>query len=233
MRPARVLLAAFALTAAVDLISLAVGSDTGHALAKPFLMPLLAAHARLRGAPRLLLAALLLGWAGDVLLLSDADPAFLAGMASFAAGHLCYLALFRTYGSQDRTPNGAPRARAAHGRLAAAYALALAGTLAVLWSGLPAELRVPVAGYSLLLTAMAHRATALGLLAGTGGALYLLSDTLIATGVADLPQLPAPDFWIMLTYLAAQWLLTGGVLAAARAATPPPVTSSGSAPATR
>ncbi|MEH0422251.1 lysoplasmalogenase [Streptomyces sp. B21-083] len=233
MRPARVLLAAFALTAAVDLISLAAGSDTGHALAKPLLMPLLAAHAHLRGAPRLLLAALLLGWAGDVLLLSDADPPFLAGMAAFAAGHLCYLALFRTYGKGDRTANGTPRARGARIRLAGAYALALAGTLAVLWPGLPAELRVPVTGYSLLLTVMAHRATALGLLAGTGGALFLLSDTLIATGVADLPQLPAPDFWIMLTYLAAQWLLTGGVLAAARTATPPPVTSSGSAPATR
>ncbi|WP_371659029.1 lysoplasmalogenase [Streptomyces sp. NBC_00280] len=233
MRPARVLLAAFALTATVDLIALAAGSDTGHALAKPLLMPLLAAHAHSRGAPRLLTAALLLGWAGDVLLLSDADPAFLAGMASFAACHVCYLALFRRYGNEDRAPNSTPRARAARIRLAAAYALALAGTLAALWPGLPAELRVPVAGYSLLLTAMAYRATTLGLLAGTGGVLFLLSDTLIATGVADLPQLPRPDFWIMLTYLAAQWLLTGGVLAAARTATRPPVTSSGSAPAAR
>ncbi|MGW1715444.1 lysoplasmalogenase [Streptomyces sp. NPDC002156] len=240
MRPARVLLAAFALAAAADLISLAVGSDTGHALAKPLLMPLLAAHAQLRGAPRLLTAALLLGWAGDVLLLADTDPAFLAGMASFAAGHVCYLALFRAYGNEDRTQDGTPRARAARNRswnrngLAGAYALALAVTLAVLWPGLPAELGVPVAGYSLLLTAMAWRATALGLLAGTGGALFLLSDTLIATGVADLPQLPNPDLWIMLTYLAAQSLLTGGVLAAAaRTAPHPPVTSSGSAPAAR
>nr|WP_239149267.1 lysoplasmalogenase [Streptomyces sp. SID12501] len=213
--------------------ALAVGSDTGHALAKPLLMPLLAAHAHLRGAPRLLPVALLLGWAGDVLLLSDADPAFLAGMASFAAGHVCYLALFRRYGKEDRTANGTPRARGARIRLAGVYALALAGTLAALWSGLPTQLRVPVAGYSLLLTAMAYRATALGLLAGAGGAFFLLSDTLIATGVADLPQLPRPDLWIMLTYLAAQWLLTGGVLAAARTGTPPPVTSSGSVPATR
>ncbi|MGY1501862.1 lysoplasmalogenase [Streptomyces sp. QTS52] len=233
MRPARVLLTAFALTAAVDLIALAAGSGTGHALAKPLLMPLLAAHAQLRGAPRLLPVALLLGWAGDVLLLAGADLAFLAGMACFAAGHVCYLALFRTYGKRDLTANGTPRARAARTRLAGAYALALVGTLGALWPGLPAELRVPVAGYSLLLTAMAYRATALGLLAGTGGALFLLSDTLIATGVADLPQLPRPDFWIMLTYLAAQWLLTGGVLAAARPATPPPVTSSGSVPAVR
>ncbi|MFF3381199.1 lysoplasmalogenase [Streptomyces sp. NPDC002680] len=233
MRPTRVLLAAFALAAAADLVSLTAGSDTGHALAKPLLMPLLAAHAHLRGAPRLLTVALLLGWAGDVLLLSDADPAFLAGMASFAAGHVCYLVLFRRYGNTFRMAGGAPRARAARHGLAGAYALALAVTLAVLGPGLPAELRVPVAGYSLLLTAMAYRATALGLLVGAGGALFLLSDTLIATGVADLPQLPNPDFWIMLTYLAAQWLLTVGVLAAARTAARSPLTSSGSAPAAR
>ncbi|WP_405538367.1 lysoplasmalogenase [Streptomyces sp. NBC_00075] len=233
MSPARALLAAFALAAAADLICLAAGSDTGHALAKPLLMPLLAAHAQLRGAPRLLTGALLLGWAGDVLLLSDADPAFLAGMASFAAGHVCYLVLFRRYGNEDRMSNGTPRARAARHGLAGACALALAVTLAVLWPGLPAELRVPVAGYSLLLTAMAYRATALGLLTGAGGALFLLSDTLIAIGVADLPQLPNPDFWIMLTYLAAQWLLTAGVLTAARTAERSPLTSSGSAPAAR
>ncbi|MDX3450697.1 lysoplasmalogenase [Streptomyces sp. ME02-8801-2C] len=228
MRRARVFLIAFALTAAVDLISLAAGSDTGHTLAKPLLMPLLAAHAHLRGAPRLLPPALLFGWAGDVLLLSGTDPAFLAGMGSFEAGHVCYLALFRTYGSRTYVS----RARARRNRLGGGYLLALAGTLAALWPGLPAELRVPVAGYSLLLAGMAYRATALGLLAGTGGALFLLSDTLIATGVADLPQLPVPDFWIMLTYLAAQWALTEGVLRAARTGRHLPVTSSGSAPAT-
>lgn len=75
----------------------------------------------------------------------------------------------------------------------------------------PASLRIPVAGYSLLLTAMAAASTRLGPVAGVGGALFLLSDTLIATGVADWPQLPRPDFWIMLTYAAAQFLLVSGV----------------------
>jgi hypothetical protein len=40
----------------------------------------------------------------------------------------------------------------------------------------------------------------------------MVSDTLIATGVADWPQPPRPDFWIMLTYVAAQFLLVQGVL---------------------
>jgi hypothetical protein len=55
-------------------------------------------------------------------------------------------------------------------------------------------------------------ATRLGLVAGLGGALFLLSDTLIATGVADWPQPPRPELWIMFTYLAAQFLLVAGAL---------------------
>ncbi|WP_405932737.1 lysoplasmalogenase [Streptomyces sp. NBC_00827] len=199
-RLARVLLVSFGAAAAADLVSLAADFDPGHTLAKPLLMPLLAAHAAARGGPRLLIAALLFGWGGDTLLLFDAEPAFLAGMASFAAGHVCYLALFKS----------TPRARGAW--LAVAYGIALVATVTLLWPGLPAELRLPVAGYSLLLTAMAYGATRLGPVAGVGGALFMLSDTLIATGVADWPQLPRPDFWIMFTYVAAQFLLVNGVL---------------------
>lgn len=74
-----------------------------------------------------------------------------------------------------------------------------------------------MAGYSTLLTAMAYTAaTRLGPAAALGGALFMLSDTLIATGVADWPQLPRPDFWIMLTYAAAQFLLVRGTLDARR-----------------
>ncbi|MFP3990401.1 lysoplasmalogenase [Streptomyces sp. E11-3] len=214
-RLARLLFAAFALAAAADLASLLAGADVGHTVCKPLLMPLLAGYTVVRGGPRLLVAALLFGWGGDVLLLLDADVAFLAGMASFAVGHVCYLVLFARHGTS----------RARSGLLGAAYGLALIGTVALLWSDLPSELRVPVAGYSLLLTAMAFRSTRLGLAAGLGGALFLLSDTLIATGVAEWPQLPTPDFWIMLTYLAAQALLAKGVLAAAARAGAGPKTA--------
>lgn len=194
----RALLAAFALAVAVDLVSLLADADLGHRIAKPLLMPLLAAYAATRGAPRLLIVALLFGWGGDVFLLLDADWAFLVGMGFFAAGHVCYLTLF------GRRRTSVP--------LGGLYAVALVGTVVLLWPDLPADLRIPVAGYSLLLTAMAYRSSALGLTAGAGGALFLLSDTLIATGIAEWPQLPAPDFWIMATYIAAQYLLTTGVL---------------------
>ncbi|MET7620593.1 lysoplasmalogenase [Streptomyces sp. NPDC005408] len=187
------MLIAFGLAVAVDLGSLLVGAGAGHQIAKPLLMPLLAAHVYARGGPRLLVAALLCGWGGDVFLLSSADLAFLLGMGCFAAGHVCYLVLF----GKGRT----------HPGLGILYGIALVGAVAALWPDLPSDLRIPVAGYSVLLTAMAYRSSRLGLLVGLGGALFLLSDMLIATGVAHWPQLPRPDFWIMLTYLCAQALL--------------------------
>ncbi|MEV6166327.1 lysoplasmalogenase [Streptomyces sp. NPDC052052] len=198
-RLVRPLLVAFLVASAVDLFAVLADVPLAHLIAKPLLMPLLAAYAATRRGPRLLIAALLFGWGGDTLLLPDTDAAFLIGMALFAAGHVCYLLLF-----------GRARASLPAG---AAYVAVLAAFLALLWSGLPAGLRIPMTGYSLLLTAMAYRAGTLGRCAGVGGALFLLSDGLIATGIADRPQPPAPGFWIMLTYLAAQFLLTLGALA--------------------
>ncbi|PZT75327.1 lysoplasmalogenase [Streptomyces sp. AC1-42W] len=198
-RFARPLLIAFLAACAVDLAGVLTGPEALHLAAKPLLMPLLAGYATARRGPRLLIAALLCGWAGDVFLLADSDAAFLVGMAGFAVGHVCYLVLF------GRAPGGALPALG--------YALVLAVLVALLWSGLPGGLRVPVAGYSLLLTAMAYRSRVLGRYAAAGGALFLLSDALIAAGIAGRPEPPAPGFWVMLTYVAAQLLLTLGALA--------------------
>ncbi|MFJ1544810.1 lysoplasmalogenase [Streptomyces sp. NPDC088246] len=198
-RLVRPLLIAFLVASAVDLVGVLAGVSVAHVVAKPLLMPLLAGYAAARRGPRLLIAALLFGWGGDTLLLFDADAAFLIGMGSFAAGHVCYLWLF------GRARSSLP--------VGFVYAAVLTTFVALLWSGLPADMRIPMTGYSLLLTAMAYRAGTLGRYAAAGGALFLLSDALIATGIADWPQLPAPDFWVMLTYIAAQFLLTVGALA--------------------
>ncbi|MFB8142796.1 lysoplasmalogenase [Streptomyces parvus] len=201
-RFARPVLLAFLLVAAADLAGLIAGAETVHLIAKPLLMPLLAGYAALRGAPRLLVAALLFGWGGDVFLLADNDLAFLVGMGSFAVGHVCYLTLF------GRGDGRGPAPMVTGG----GYAVVLVVFLVLIWPDLPADLRIPLTGYSLLLTAMAWRAGVFGPYAAVGGALFLLSDALIATGIAEWPQAPAPDFWVMLTYIAAQALLALGVL---------------------
>ncbi|KNB52532.1 lysoplasmalogenase [Streptomyces caatingaensis] len=197
--------------AGVHLGALLTGAAPVARATKPALMPLLAEYVLVRGGPPLLAVALLLGCAGDVLLQTGGETAFLLGMGAFAAGHLCYLGLFARHGTR-------PRGRS--GRLpAAGYAAAWAGTTGLLWSGLPGRLRVPVAAYGLLLTAMAYGARRTGRRGAAGGALFLLSDALIASALADWPQAPVPQFWIMLTYLGAQALLADAVVRA-RAAGP-------------
>ncbi|MGW8552944.1 lysoplasmalogenase [Streptomyces tubercidicus] len=200
------LLWAFVLLSVVHLGALLAGVLPVVQLTKPALMPVLVGYALARGGPPLLAGALLFGCGGDTFLQIGGDLAFLVGMGSFAAGHVCYLLLFARYGT---APAGGRRGRIA--AAGAAYAVLLAGTVVLLWPDLPAELRIPVAGYSLLLTAMAFGALRAGPWAAVGGLLFLLSDTLIASRIAHWPQLPVPQFWIMLTYVAAQWALADGV----------------------
>ncbi|MEV6674131.1 lysoplasmalogenase [Streptomyces sp. NPDC051162] len=210
-RTARALQAAFLAVAAAHLCALLAGSGVAP-VTKPALMPLLAATVLARGGPRLLAGALLFGCGGDTLLGVGGDTFFLLGMASFAAGHVCYLTLWARHGS--------PRGGRTYA-LAAAYGAAWLGTVALLWPDLEARLRIPVALYSLLLTAMALGATRARPAAAAGGLLFLLSDTLLATGLADWPQAPVPQFWVMLTYLAAQLLLAEGLLRAVPASAAP------------
>ncbi|CAM5489511.1 lysoplasmalogenase [Streptomyces diastaticus] len=204
---ARLLLAAFAVVVALDLGGLLAGYPELHLAVKPLLLSVLAAWVAVRGGPPALIAAALFGWGGDTLLRFQDDTAFLLGMGSFAVGHLCYLRLFARYGTVPR--RALP--------LGAAYAAALVLLVALLWPDLPAGLRLPVAGYSLLLTTMAFGALRLGAATAAGGLLFLLSDALIAMNIAEW-HTPAPhDFWVMSTYLAAQYLLVTGVLRAAGA----------------
>ncbi|TGB14523.1 lysoplasmalogenase [Streptomyces palmae] len=208
----------FIALAAVHLASLLGGSidgaDTVQHITKPALMPALALYTLACGGPRLLVAALLFGCGGDTLLEIGGDLVFLLGMGCFAAGHICYITFFLR--NRRRIPP----------LLAAGYAAAWLGLVIALWSGLPAGMRGPVAVYSLLLTAMALGALSAGPVALAGGALFLLSDSLIATDIADWPQAPQGPFWVMLTYIAAQYALAHGVvrthLAGAAAPAPAP-----------
>ncbi|MGW6912465.1 lysoplasmalogenase [Kitasatospora sp. NPDC054939] len=219
------LLGGFAAVSAAHLGAILGGSEVLRHATKPALMPLLAAHtgaaaagatavgataaglAAAEGAPKLLVPALLLSTGGDVLLQLGRDAAFLAGMGSFAAAHVCYVTMFVRHGALT------DRRRAL--LVAAAYATAWAAMIGQLWPDL-GDLQVPVAGYSLLLTATAVTSTGLGWRTGLGGALFLLSDTLIATKLAKWQELPGHQFWIMATYILAQYLLATGTLRAVR-----------------
>ncbi|MFF1868961.1 lysoplasmalogenase [Kitasatospora herbaricolor] len=207
LRAARGLLTGFAATSVAHLGAILTHTPGLQHATKPALMPLLAAHslASTERAPKLLAPALMLSAGGDILLQAGGDTAFLAGMGSFAAAHVCYVTMFVRRGALD------DRRRTAV--VAAAYAAAWAVMISQLWPGL-GDLKIPVAVYSLLLTSTAVTSARLGWRTGLGGALFLLSDTLIATQLADWRELPGHQFWVMATYIVAQYLLASGTLRA-------------------
>jgi uncharacterized membrane protein YhhN len=209
LRPDRRLLGYLVLSA-VYLVLTLVGLPLATDLLKPLLMPALALALVPRRAPRLLIGALIASCVGDTALLFG-GAWFLVGMGGFAAAHVCYITLF--------TRGGALRPFTRRAGLAlGGYAVVWTTLITLLWPDLPAGLRIPVACYSLLLAGTAATSLAAGPqtglpVSGLGGGLFLLSDSLIATGLAHWPQPPAADFWVMLTYLAGQYLLATGASA--------------------
>jgi len=191
------------------------GAFWPFAALKPLTTLLVIAHAWQRGQPgdarrRALLVGLGLSLLGDVALLWP-QQGFLPGLVAFLLAHLAYLWAF-TRGV----------------RLAAwvpafvGYALLAAAVLSVLWPGVPAPLRGPVAAYVLCLAAMAAQTACwwqarrgaadgpLALGAALGGLFFLTSDALLATHRFHTP-LPLSALWILATYWAAQWLIASSL----------------------
>lgn len=136
-------------------------------------------------------AALVLSLAGDVLLVLPSD-AFVAGLAAFLVGHLCYLAGFWADGP------GATALVVALLVVAAVVAPVAARILGAL-GGQP-RLRIPVGLYIGVISVMLATAAAVGNpLAAAGAALFVTSDALIAWNRFVKP-FPRAGVLIMMTY---------------------------------
>jgi uncharacterized membrane protein YhhN len=193
--PANAIRAAFWAIAALHLVAIAADMEPLQFGTKVLLIPLLALWVRARRGPGPVIAALLASAAGDVAL--EFDGLFIAGMGCFALAHVCYVTFF-------------VRSCRPRWGTAAVYGLIWAVLIVLLWSRL-GDLQVPVAAYSLLLTGTAVTSSWYGMRTGIGGALFLLSDTLIALRLADV-HVWGDALLVMITYIAAQYLLASGVL---------------------
>lgn len=171
----------YALLAAVDTVLAATGRHQLRRLTKPLLMPTL-----LRGKPRPVQRALALGGLGDVALLGSGPAAFPAGLGSFLAGHVAWVAALRPHST-----------RALSTRRALPYLAAWAGLNAYLWPRTGRD-RIPVLIYSTAL---------LGTGLAAGGALFLVSDALLALERFGDLHLPAHEGLVMGTYTSGQALL--------------------------
>jgi uncharacterized membrane protein YhhN len=179
--------------AAVDTLLAAAGRDRARRGIKPLLMPAL-----MVGKPRPTQRALAFGGLGDVALLGTGGRAFTAGLGAFLAGHLAWLTALRPEAS------GGLRRRPL---LGASYVAAWAGLNAYLWPRTGKD-RIPVLVYStaLLATALAAADTNREDVTA-GGALFLVSDSLLALEKFAGVHLPAHEGLVMATYTSGQALL--------------------------
>jgi uncharacterized membrane protein YhhN len=189
--------AAYVALAAADAALAAAGRERPRKVTKPLLMPTLQL-----GKDRRTKAALGLGAAGDVALLGESDAAFTAGLGSFLAGHLAWMRAIR-----ERGDAGFLRRRP---WAAAPYLAAFAGLNAYLWPRTGKD-RVPVLVYSAALLGTALVALDTGKArTAAGGALFLVSDSLLALERFADVHLPGHEGLVMATYTGAQGLLASG-----------------------
>ncbi len=173
---------------------------------KPLTTALIIVYAWRRGQDqavqrRWVLVGLALSWCGDVALLWP-QQGFLPGLVSFLLAHLAYLWAFTRQVRLARNANPF-----------VGYAILAAAILWLLWPGVPAGLRLPVLAYVVGLGAMAAQAAvvwrsgaARGAVLAAGGALFMLSDALLASN-KFMQALPLSGLWILASYWLAQWCI--------------------------
>ena len=222
-RTARLFLGALAVVTVVHLVAQLAGADTLADATQVLLMPLLAGVLWCEtAAPRsrlvtLTLAALALSWLGDTApKLTSGDASFLVMVGFFLLAQAAYIAAFWPY--RDRSVLRVHRPRLI------GYLLVVVVLVAVCAAG-AAEMLLPVLVYGACLGTMAVLATGVNRLTAIGGAVFLVSDGLIALD-AFVPGfgLPAQGFWVMATYVAAQVLIVAGVLIEGTATSTAPTT---------
>jgi uncharacterized membrane protein YhhN len=146
--------------------------------------------------PRWLVAGLTFAILGDVLL----DVRFEIGMVGFLLMQLCYIAGFLGLGAwaglRSRWPIGVM------------YLLVGVGANVALGPRL-GDLAIPVLVYSTAILTMAALACGVDGRVGLGGGLFVISDALIGVDKAGA-GFPGRGLVVMVTYLAAQYLIATG-----------------------
>ena len=202
-----------------------------HDAAKGLILPLLALRFGLalagRSDDRVLrnrvLAAMALCWIGDIALTFSGDTAFLVGLVSFLSGHVLFIAAFRHVFVTGWGQSKGWIRTVVTGLLS----VQTAGVATSLWE--PAGPLAPaVAVYALVITIMALCAWYLAMGPGVlalrlGATAFVASDMILAFGRFGDGPIAHGHFWVMATYILAQWALAVGFTSVAlhRGATHP------------
>lgn len=213
--PGRLAFSVFLLSSLADLLGVFMGWHILTVCSKPLIVPSLALLCLLcmnnHSVPGKRIAALMLamgfGASGDILLMFGGQSFFLAGLLAFLIGHFFYYLTIRS-GYRRITSSQclnisllvvliAVTASASRffevcgflGVCVTVYACAFAFCI---HAGIMAAIETKKCSYALTVA---------------GYVLFVISDTILATGVFTDINIPERGFWVMLTYISAQFLL--------------------------
>jgi uncharacterized membrane protein YhhN len=161
--------------------------------------------------------AIIFSCAGDTLLMFQGKDGsfFIYGLGAFLVAHIFYILAYRQHQSSD-TSNELQGLQ----KIRYAFPILLSGTglVVILYSRL-GGMKIPVLIYAIVLTGMVlaalfrfgkTSASSFALVFG-GAILFMISDSLIAIN-KFLEPLSMAGMWIMVTYIAAQYLIVTGLL---------------------
>jgi len=193
-----------------------------HFICKPLLMLSLLSYfwqtigGKLTYFSRCITIALFFSWAGDIFLLFKGEGFFMAGLGSFLVAHVLYLCAY-----SDTTAVGRKRLLSQKPYLLLPFLVYLGVFYAFLYPNL-AGLAVPVAVYATVLTAMGvlalnryqHTSQASFQWIMLGAMLFIVSDSLLSLNLFIWKgSLYLGGFWVMLTYISAQYAIVYGAIA--------------------
>jgi uncharacterized membrane protein YhhN len=208
----------FLIVSVGDLIAIAVASNQLQLICKPLILLSLIGYylAAVESRSLILIRALFFSWAGDVLLLfTHREIFFITGLIAFLISHFLFIQVYRQHRDAhvEKELLGPQKAR-----FAFPIILTATGLVVILYSSL-GPLKIPVMVYALVLCVMVI--TALFRYGRTnsqsfwsvfsGAVLFMVSDSLLALN-KFLNPVAGAGFVIMLTYIAAQYLIVNGLI---------------------
>lgn len=213
--PGRLAFCVFLLSSLADLLGVFMGWHILTICSKPLIVPSLALVCLLCmkkycvSAKRIVALMLAMGFGafGDIFLMFGGQSFFLAGLLAFLIGHLFYYLTIRS-GYKRITSSqclnisllavliavttAASRFFEVRGFLGVCVTVYACAFAFCIHAGIMAAIETQKCSYALTVA---------------GYALFVISDTILATGVFTDISIPERGFWVMLTYISAQFLL--------------------------
>jgi uncharacterized membrane protein YhhN len=218
----KIFLYLFLLVSAGEIISTLIDLPLLHTICKPALMITLGlyywAYQRSHMVPLsgVVLLAIVFSCAGDILLMFQQQDThfFMFGLVAFLLAHVFYIFAYRQLQAGD-----ASHALQGMQKIRFGFPIVFSGIglVTILYNNLDG-MKVPVIVYASVITFMTltalyrfGRTSASSFAMVFGGAvLFMISDSLIAINKFMEP-LPLASFWIMATYISAQFLIVRGL----------------------